>query len=422
MPTSNPRSRKRWPTALLALQSVQFRWLLAGNGAFFLAMQGQVLTRTFLAWDLTGEEMSLAYVNLAFAIPMLLFSLVGGAVSDRVERRRIIMTGQWMLICLETAILLLLFFDMLAFWHLLLAGSLSGSIIPFLMPARSAIIFRLCGAARLGNAMALNGSVMNLARVAGPAMMGFVIHLFSPVGAYAIAVVLFTTSWLTTFGVERQPIPDTKNRRLLEDMLAGFHYLRNDAPLLACLLFGMLPMLLAMPFQNLLVLFADQVWQVGERGLGILMAIAGLGGFIGSFWVARYGDREQRIQRAVTLTVFFALFLGAFSLTPGFTLALLPLLLANACASASQTLNNTISQLLVDDHYRGRMSSFMMMAFGLTPLGVLPLAYLAQTIGPQYSVVIACTLLVMTVAIFYHYSAMLRTLDDEVIRRSDSTR
>ena len=81
--TPPPGNRSsRWPATFSALEIRQFRWLLGGNAAFFLAMQGQVLTRTFLAWDLTGEEMSLAYINLAFAIPMLLFSLVGGAVSD----------------------------------------------------------------------------------------------------------------------------------------------------------------------------------------------------------------------------------------------------------------------------------------------------------------------------------------------------
>ena len=85
--------------------------------------------------------------------------------------------------------------------------------------------------------------------------------------------------------------------------------------------------------------------------------------------------------------MLFGLLLIAFALAENFYLALVPLVIANACASASQTLNNTAAQLLVDDQQRGRMSAFMMMAFGLTPLGVLPLAYLAQLIGVQWSTV-----------------------------------
>ena len=86
---------------------------MASNAAFFLALQGQVLTRTFLAWELTQEEMSLAYINIAFAIPMLIFSLLGGAMSDRIERRKLVMIGQALLVANECFILVLLIFELL---------------------------------------------------------------------------------------------------------------------------------------------------------------------------------------------------------------------------------------------------------------------------------------------------------------------
>jgi predicted MFS family arabinose efflux permease len=142
-------------------------------------------------------------------------------------------------------------------------------------------------------------------------------------------------------------------------------------------------MFLAMPFQNLLVVFADEIWQVGEQGLGTLMAVSGLGGVMGSIWVARRGEQTDRVKLMAMSTLLFGVLLMVFAMTKQFYLALLPLFLANACASASQTLNNTASQLLVDDNQRGRMSAFMMMTFGLTPLGVLPLAYLAQIVAPS---------------------------------------
>ncbi len=392
---------------------------MASNAAFFLAMQGQVLTRTFLAWELTYEEMSLAYINIAFAIPMLVFSLVGGAISDRIERRKLILIGQCIVTVNELCILFLLLTDALMFWHLLVAGAIGGTVIPFIMPARTAIIYRVVGLNILGNAMAISSGVVNLSRVIGPAMMGFAISLYSTPGAYIIAVILFIVSLLCMFGVSRdKPLAEKPQKQTIsKDVFQGVSYIVNFRPLFICVIFGLIPMFLAMPFQNLMVVFADKVWQVGEQGLGIMMGLSGLGGVIGSAWVAQRGERIDRVKLMVINSLLFGALLIVFAITPNFYLALVPLIIANACASASQTLNNTAAQLLVDDAHRGRMSAFMMMAFGLTPLGVLPLAYLAQIIGVQSATIIACLALIAIVAVFFWQSHTLRALDQSVARR-----
>lgn len=392
---------------------------MASNAAFFLAMQGQVLTRTFLAWELTHQEMSLAYINIAFAIPMLLFSLIGGAMSDRIERRKLIIIGQAIVMANECGVLILLLFDALEFWHIIIAGIVGGTVIPFIMPARTAIVYRVVGPTKLGNAMALSSGVINLTRVLGPAMMGFAISIYSTPGAYIIAVLLFFISLLCMFRITPDDISHTQNTRppLSQDVIQGIHYIVKYRPLFICVLFGLLPMFLAMPFQNFMVVFADQVWQVGERGLGLMMGLSGLGGVIGSAWVAQRGERTDRTQLMIANSLLFGLLLIVFSLTHNFYYALIPLILANACASASQTLNNTTSQLLVDDAQRGRMSAFMMMAFGLTPLGVLPLAFLAERIGVQWATVSACAILVVVVAIFYLQSQTLKSLDQSVEKK-----
>ena len=392
---------------------------MASNAAFFLAMQGQVLTRTFLAWELTQQEMSLAYINIAFAIPMLLFSLIGGAVSDRIERRKLILIGMTIVTINEFCVLLLLLNNALEFIHLIIAGVVGGMVIPFIMPARTAIVYRLVGPNILGNAMAISSGVVNLSRVIGPALMGFAISLYSTPGAYIIAVALFITSVLCMLGVShsRQTSKNQSKPRISQDVIQGLKYITQFRPLLVCVLFGLAPMFLAMPFQNLMVVFADQVWQVGERGLGIMMGLSGLGGVIGSVWVAQRGERIDRVNIMTINAMLFGLLLIAFALAENFYLALVPLIIANACASASQTLNNTAAQLLVDDQQRGRMSAFMMMAFGLTPLGVLPLAYLAQLIGVQWSTVTGCLLLLIVISGFYLSSATLRNMDQTVAEK-----
>jgi MFS family permease len=405
-----------WRRSLNTLNIRQFRWLMAGNAAFFLAMQGQVLTRTFLAWELTQEEMSLAYINIAFAIPTLIFSLLGGAMSDRIERRKLIVIGQLILLANECAVMGLLIFGALEFWNLLIAGVIAGVIMPFIMPARTALVYNVVGPNKLGNAMALSSGVMNLSRILGPAMMGFAISLYSTVGAYIIAVTLYSTSVLCMLGIHRNKNShgNTIKPKLSQDVLAGILYVKSYRPLLICILFGLVPMLLAMPFQNFLVVFADQVWAVGERGLGMLMGMSGLGGVIGSIWVAQRGERIDRTKLMALNALLFGVLIIVFSLTSNFYLALIPLVFASACGTASQTLNSTTTQLLVDDAQRGRTSSLMMMAYGLTPLGVLPMAFLAQHIGVQWATITGCVTLVIIITGFYWQSQTLKTLDQAV--------
>lgn len=379
-----------------------------------MAMQGQILTRSVLAWELTHQEVSLAYINIAFALPILLFSLIGGAVTDRVERRSLVMAGQAIIICNEALILALLLMDALAFWHMLLVAALSGLVFPFLMPARTAIVYNVVGQSRLGNALALSAGVVNISRVIGPAMMGLLIDLGSIAAAYAVSVVLSALALLCLFGLQRTPVNTVNRQALLTDALDGLRYLLQHKHLRLCLLIGFLPMFLAMPFQNLLVVFVDQVWHTGERGLGLMMGAAGLGGVLGSLWVASRGENTRRTSWMLSLALAFPILIFCFSWQSSFLVGLVILLLANVCISASQTLNNTTAQLLVDDQVRGRLSSFMMLSFGVTPLGVMPLALLANHVGIQAAIATAATVLAVALLCFIVFSPALRQLDATV--------
>ena len=184
--------------------------------------------------------------------------------------------------------------------------------------------------------------------------------------------------------------------------------------MLICLLFGLVPMFLVMPFQNILVVLAEEAWQAEETGIGILMATMGLGGMLGAVWIAQRGDHASRLNLMIGSTFAFGIFLAFFTQTENFYMALLPLLMANVCASASLTVNNAAIQLLVDDSVRGRMSSFMMLSFGLTPIGVFPLAIVADNFGAANAILAATILLMATVIVFYLASQTLRNLEQSI--------
>ena len=117
------------PAALDVFAVSQFRWLFFGNVAFFFAMQGQMLTRTLLAWELTGEATSLAYINLVVAVPLIFASVLGGAITDRVERRQLVIVGQTLITANEIFILTLLLLGKLEFWHMLCTAFVAAGVL-----------------------------------------------------------------------------------------------------------------------------------------------------------------------------------------------------------------------------------------------------------------------------------------------------
>ena len=399
---------------MAAMQVSQFRWLFAGNLAFFFVVQGQMVTRVFLAWDLTHQESSLALISLAVAVPMLLASVISGAVVDRFDKRILIIAGQLILLLSEVFILVLLLLDKLEFWHLLCVAFASGCAFPFIMPARMAITFDIVGTGYFGNAMALSNGVINLSRVGGPAVMGVVLDVFDARAAYTLAVVLHIVALLCMLTIAPGRAGAGKDKALFADVAEGFSYVWNHKPILICISFGLLPMVLAMPVQNLFVVFSDEVWQVGERGFGLMIAASGVGGVIGSMWVAGRGDRPNQLKIMVSSVMVFCLMLILFSLSPLFLPALIALVIANIFVSAAQTINNTVTLLLADTHMRGRVSGLMGMSFGLTPLGVIPLAFAAEKVGVDMAVTGACVVLMVLVTGFYLLSATLRNMDRHV--------
>lgn len=412
------RSHGKLPRSFLAFECVPFRWLAASHLSFFLAMQGQLLVRSLLAWELTGSELALAWVNLAIAVPMVFGAFIGGAVIDRVERRRLVMLSQLLILANEVLVLLLLAAGRLAFGHLLATSFVLGLMFPFVMPTRMAMVYALVGRARLGNAMALQAGAMNVARVLGPAMTGILIPLIGLQGAYVTAISLYLISTAAMLMVPASH-PEARERQgLLKEVGYSFTYVARHRSILLCLVFGLFPMLLAMPIFSLLVVFADEVWQAGESGLGMLMATLGGGGILGALWVARLGDNIRRSRFMMLASLAFGAVLAAFSLSPWFGLALALLLVANVFANISQTLNNTIIQLLAHDEVRGRMSSLVLISFGLTPLGVLPIAWFSELYGVAVTVFSACLLLCLIVLGFIFFSPTLRGLDAELAERA----
>jgi MFS family permease len=418
--TATPPALSGWKAATASLRYTQFRWIFASNMAFFFAMNGQFVVRSVLAFRLTESPFALGAVNLAFALPMLVVSPFGGVVADRIERRKLILIGQGALLASEFVVLGLLISGHLAFWHLMAVVFLMGNIFPFIMPARQAIVANLVGREGLPNAMALQMSGMNANRIIAPVLAGFLIYLLGINAAYAVSVALFGVAFLAITRIRRAPpiAPDVK-KSVFTDLLDGVKYVKNDRPVAALILLSIVPIALAMPFQTLLVVFADDVWNVGERGLGIMQAAAGIGGVVGSVYVAWHG-RFRLYQKVLLSSILgFAGTLFLFAMSPWFLLALPLLLIADVFVAVFTTVNSTVVQLIIPDQVRGRVMSLMMMTFGLTPLGTVPVSAAAELWGAPAAVGGAALLTCVIAGLFFVFSPALRSIDRVVQERSD---
>jgi MFS family permease len=393
----------------------EFRWLYAGNFAFFLAMGSQAVVRQALAYDLTGSKVALGTVAMISALPMFVLAPIGGGLADRIDRRKVILGGQCAVVLAELVMLTLLWTDRLRFVHLIVLSAAMGGVFPFVMPSRQAIVANLVGRQRLATAMALTMAAINTSRVVGPALGGFLLHGLGAKLTYTFGTLLYALAVLFTLRISpSRAEPHLRARSIWASVREGVHYIRSQPLLIALLFFGLVPPFLAMPFQSMLVVFAREVWHTGDAGFGMLSAAVGLGGILGSALVALRGDAHDRARRQLASMTGFGVLLGAFAYSPRFWPAVALLVLANACAQMFQTLNNTAIHLLIPDAMRGRVSAFLLMSFSLPMLGALPLGAAAEEFGVRAAIAGACGLAVAFGWTFFALSPGLRGLDASV--------
>ncbi|MBK6562661.1 MAG: MFS transporter [Dehalococcoidia bacterium] len=183
-----------------------------------------------------------------------------------------------------------------------------------------------------------------------------------------MAVILYVVALLSMSRISKSPPEEGAGKKpVMRELVAGMKYVAGDPPVRALMVLSIVPILLAMPFQSLLVVFAEDIWKVGEGGLGVLQAVAGVGGIMGSFYVAWAGQTPRKLRLMMSSLFAFAGTLFLFALSPWFLLALPLVLIADIFASVFTTTNGTIIQMLIPNEVRGRVMSLMMMTFGLTP-------------------------------------------------------
>lgn len=404
-----------------SLSNRDFRFLWVGNLGAQFAMQMQVVARGWLIYAITNSPMMLTWTLLSFAIPSFLFSLFGGVIADRLRKKRVMIVSQ-LLNCAATLLLATIVIrGEVTFMHFIYFGLFNGTVLSLSMPSRQSVIPEIVGEEALFNAMALSTASMNLSRVCGPALAGAIIALIAhgdTSSAFGVGVVfyiiagLYLLSVLTLTALDYQGLSTlTVEQGIFDDIKAGFSYMLGSPLIFGLLMMSFLPMLFGMPIQFLMPAFNQDVLGGGPDDLGLLMGGNGVGALLGSLVLARLGDLRHKGYWLLAMSMVWAVFMGAFAFTTDMVQALPMVALVGLCSSMYMAMNMSLVQLSVDPQMRGRVNSIMMMTFGLMPIGVIPVGYIAEHFGIDTSLWISAILLALVTLLLGVLMPSIRNID-----------
>lgn len=374
-----------------ALAIPDFRLLWIANLIAAFAMQMQMVARGWLIYDITESPLALTWVVLSFMLPSLVFSLWGGVIADRVRKKPIMVTAQFVNAMATVAFAVIVYRGDVTFWHFIYFGLFNGTVMSFSMPARAAVVPEIVPQETMVNAMALQSATYSMSRVAGPALAGWLIAWFAGgdnTSTSGVGIVLFVIAAMYLVSVVATAMLDyqgTPTRRpganALADIAEGFHYMRRERLVLGLLIMGIVPMMFGFAPSFLAPVFNKEILDGNPQSLGYLMTAMGVGSLAGSLALARLGDIGSKGRVMFAGCYLWALGIVGFALSPTLMIAAGFGIVTGMFGSVAGSLNMSVVTLAIAPEIRGRVMAIMMMSFGVMPLGMIPIAGAAEVVG-----------------------------------------
>ena len=374
-----------------SLQYRNYRLFFGGQGISLIGTWIQRIAMPWLVYRLTGSVFLLGVVGFASQIPAFLLAPFAGVLTDRWNRYYILIATQILAMIQALALAFLFFMGAVEVWHIILLSIFLGFVNAFDMPARQSFVVEMVEKREdLGNAIALNSSMVNSARLLGPSIAGVLIAATGEGICFLINGLsyLFVIVSLLMMKVTLRKVK-TQDTQVLQGLKEGFSYAFGFAPIRSIILLLGLVSLMGMPYAVLMPVFAKEILHGGSHTFGFLMGASGIGALIGALYLA---SRRSILGLGKIIPLSAAIFgfgLIAFSLSRFFLLSLALMLLTGLAMIMQMASSNTILQTIVDDDKRGRVMSFYTMAFiGTAPFGSLLAGGLASSIGAPNTLII----------------------------------
>jgi MFS family permease len=402
-------------TLLRSLRHRNFRLFFTGQLVSLIGTWMQSVAQSWLVYRMTGSALLLGTIAFLGQFPVLVLAPVGGIVADRRGRHGVVISTQVTSMILAFVLAALTLSGTVRVWEVGLLAALGGVVSAFDIPARQAFIVEMVGREDLPNAIALNSSMFNGARVLGPAVAGVMVAIVGEGWCFLINGISFLA---VIAGLLMMRLPEHPHAVLspspARDVIEGFRYAWDTVPIRALLLLLGVISLWGMPYTVLMPIFADRVLDGGPRALGLLMGATGVGALAGALTLAARTSVRGLGRWAALAAACFGTTLVLFSASRSLVLSEAVLVLVGFSMMVQLASSNTLIQSMVPDRLRGRMMSlYSMMYMGMSPFGALLAGALAHRVGAPGAVATGGALCVLAAALFW---SRIPSMRDEALR------
>jgi MFS family permease len=378
--------------AFRALRHRNFRLFFVGQLISLIGTWMQSVAQAWLVLKLTNSSMALGLVAFASYFPMILVGLFAGAVVDRVDRRKLIIVAQVLLMTSAFILAALTWVGAVKVEYVIILAAFNGLVSSFDMPGRQAFVVEMVGREDLPNAIAMNSMIFNGARMVGPAVAGILIAGFGIAGCFFLNGVSYLAVIWSLFEMDlpHHIMSSEAGVSMIRRVREGIHYVWHHGPSLYLLVLVGINSGFGMQYTILIPLFAKNLLHSGARGYGFLMAAQGLGAVAGAIAMNSRAPTPRALRQNLVFGMFCtAVAMFAFAVSPSMPLSLLAQMFIGVGLMHHMVTTNTMLQLFVSDELRGRVMSLYTLSFiGTAPLGSLEVGFIGDHVGPRIAVAI----------------------------------
>ena len=391
--------------AFRALRHRNFRLFFIGQLISLIGTWMQMVAQSWLVLKLTDSSLMLGVVSFAGFMPIVLVALFAGVVVDHVDRRRLIIGAQTLLMLSAFVLAFLTWSGNVTVYYVIALAALNGFVSSFDMPGRQAFVVEMVGREDLANAIAMNSMIFNGARMIGPAVAGVSIGLIGVTGCFMLNGVSYLAVLWSLFEME---LPRRERRefgaQMMRQVRLGLAYVWRHRPTLWLLVLVAINMGIGMQYSVLIPVFARDLLKVGAHGYGFLMAAQGLGAVLSAIVMNSRSSAPKSLRQNLVFGIFcMAIATAIFGVSKWMSISLIAQLLIGVGLMNHMVTTNTLLQMFVSDELRGRVMSIDTLSFvGSAPIGSLTVGYLGEHLSPRSAVMfcaafsLMCGMLLLT--------------------------
>ena len=355
--------------------------------SLFFSMAGfqiQMTVRGILVYDITSNALITGIVSAGFAPSLLLFSMFGGVLGEKVNKKRLIQFAQGVNMIQSMIVMVLIYFDLLHWSHLLLVSVTQGAMFAIQVPARQSLIPDLVGKNLVTNAIGLNAMIMGITTMIAPAIGGYTYEFFGPLNSYLIVSILMMTGvFFVGFVPNFPPKLSSKKTSTYKEIINGFMYLKTNKLVRLIWIHAVVLALCTGPFRMLIPVFAKDVFLSTPGEVGNLMAAGGIGGILSSILIASLNSKSKRGWILIIIGIITGFGLLMVSTLNFFIVGIIAMIIVGFSETGRWSLGQALMMEHAGEEYRARVISLLMMSWGLMPISMLPMSWAFGYFGAE---------------------------------------